>query len=299
MHGPNFLPCALLILLDGDMVLTLTRGEPFNAGHIWPSWLLQQLWTSRAWGYAASMAGALALVVALMTLWARRTSPAPYFIAHGSPLGHVTAIVWLLGPFVMPLISLVQAPGQAVPVLWEAGVLRWLLNGALLWIGTAWLGSYLAWPLSSPRTRTLLCALTLAMLPLATVALGYLAAVLSFLAGLWLLWLVNSLFSAGLLMGSDLLSRDSMRWRKAAGYAALVLAHSFPLQLVLQLPARAWTPSLGVVWTLAEAPHATAALGALLLFFGIWAGLSTWMFAPRPDDNMQENLLPRVVVPPL
>lgn len=76
-HGwAKFIPlCALLVLLDGDLILTLTRGEPFNASHTWSSWLVQQLWVNRAWGYAASMAGALALLIAALTAWASWPPP--------------------------------------------------------------------------------------------------------------------------------------------------------------------------------------------------------------------------------
>ena len=54
---------------------------------------------------------------------------------------------------------------------------------------------------------------------------------------------LTSLFTAGLLMSDENLPalRRPPRER-AAGYAMLVIAHTFALQLVLRLPAWQWAP---------------------------------------------------------
>jgi hypothetical protein len=134
-----------------------------------------------------------------------------------------------------------------------------------------------AWRLPNERARRAARTLTLAMLPIVTVALAYLVDRFNVLGNLLLLIVLARLFIAGLLMGDEKtpLPRRQQR-RKAAGYAMLVIAHLFPLQLVMQLPTRAWTPTLGIVWTLAEAPNSSAALGAALLLYGLWAGLGAW-----------------------
>ena len=276
----KFIPvCALLILLDGTLTLTLTRGEPFNATHTWTSWLLQQLWVSRAWGYAASMGGALAVTLALLAWWAALPRRAPIHIPHGSPLGLTILLLWLLVPFIMPLVALLRSPLLAINTLIELGALRWLVNGLFLWGGATLLARGIAWQLPTRRAHLLARVLTPALLPISIVALAYLTDALPFLRGLWLLTILTSLFTAGLLMGDATLPHASVqRWRKAAGYAALVIAITFPLQIVMQLPQYAWTPALGLLWTLSEAPHATAALGAGLLLFGTWAGLGAWLF---------------------
>jgi hypothetical protein len=287
-NWPRFIPlCALLVLLDGDLVLTLTRGEPFNAGHTWSSWIVQQLWVSRAWGYAAAMAGALTLVVALMTLWASRptspskppSTPPSTGIPHGSPLGDYAIFFWIAGPLLWPLWLFIQAPWQAIDTLVANGWLLWLVNGALLWGGVTWLVMRLSWPLREGRARQITRIVTLAMLPITLVAIAYLAHQLPLLRSRFVLLSLLSLFAAGLWMGGDRPAAGRAQWRKAAGYAALVLANTLPLQLVTRLPAFAWTPSLGTLWTLAEAPHATAALGASLLLYGLWAGLAAWLLA--------------------
>ncbi|MCC6457465.1 MAG: hypothetical protein IT328_21090 [Caldilineaceae bacterium] len=279
-----FALCALLILLDAALVLTLTHGEPFNAAHTWASWTLQQLWVSRAWGYAASMAAGGAVLVA-MTTWlaSLRTAP-PAAIDHGSPLGNIAAFAWSLGPFIMPLLALLQAPVPAMTTLVNLGVITWLFNGALLWGGATLLAARFAWRLPTARARRLTRTLTLAMLPISTVALAYLVDQWPILGSRWLLMALTSLFTAGLLMGNDHVpSSRSSQWAKAAGYTLLVMAHTFPLQLVMHLPAQAWTPALGIVWTLGDAPQSTAALGAALLLCGAGAGVGAWLVTYKED----------------
>jgi hypothetical protein len=250
------------------------------------------------------MAEALALVVGLLTLLALRRTPDPIYIPHGSPLGHVAALLWLFGPFTMPLFafvqSTVQAPLQAINTLVELGALHWLFNGVLLWVGASWLAMQLASSPFGKRAQTVALPLVLAMLPVTTVAVAYLSARLPFLRGLWLLILLSSLFTAGLLMGDNTPAHYptrpySARWLKAAGCAALVLAHTFPLQLVLQLPARAWTPTLGAVWTLAEAPQ-PGALGAVLLLYSVWAAAGAWMLARQ--KNREDAVAPPLQIFP-
>ena len=279
-HGwPRLIPlCALLILLDADTILTLTRGEPFNATHTWASWMVQQLWTNRAWGYAASMAGALALVIALNAWWASLPTQSPVAIPYGSPLGLVVALVWAFGPLVLPLIAFLQVPLAAWDALVDGGALLWLVNGALLWGGVTLIAMRFAWRTKTLRSRRLVWTITLAMIPISTVALAYLTYHLPILRSQWLLIGLTSLLTAGLLTGNDHIpSLRRHQWTQSAGYALLVMAHTFPLQLVMQLPALAWTPALGIVWTLAEAPQSTAALGAALLLYGVWAGVGAWM----------------------
>lgn len=275
----KFIPmCALLILLDGSLILTLTRGEPFNATHTWTSWLVQQLWVNRAWGYAASMGGALAVTLALLAWWASMPRVAPIYIPHGSPLGLTILLFWVITPFVMPLFSFLQSPVRAINILVDLGALRWLVNGLFLWAGATVLAMGIAWQLRTRRAHLFARVLTLALLPISIVVLAYLTNGLPLLRGLWLLLILTSLFSTGLLMGDATLPHTSYpRWAKAAGYTALVIAALFPLQLVMQLPPHAWTPALGILWTLTEAPHATAALGAGLLMFGAWAALGAWL----------------------
>ncbi len=272
--------CALLVLLDGDLILTLTHGEPFNATHTWASWILEQLWVSRAWGYAASMAGVLAVVIA-MTVWlASRHTKSPVAIPYGSPLGLTVVLVWIIGPFAMPLLALLQAPHAALNTLINLSALFWLLNGALLWGGITLLAMRFTWRVESPRSRRLVWCITLAMLPIGTVALAYLSQLLPILRSQWLLIGLTGLLTAGLLAGhQEVPTRLRHQWLQAAGYASLVIAHSFPLQLVMQLPTLAWTPALGIVWTLAEAPQSTPALGAALLLYGMWAGMGAWLVA--------------------
>jgi hypothetical protein len=162
---PKFIPlCTLLILLDGSLILTLTRGEPFNASHTWTSWLLQQLWVMRAWGYSASMAGALAVALALSAWWASQRTPSPIVIPHGSPLGLAALVIWLVGPLAMPLLAFVQAPLHAVHTLVDLGALLWLPNGVLLWAGATWFATRFAWRLPSARARLMTRILTIAML---------------------------------------------------------------------------------------------------------------------------------------
>ena len=275
-HGwAKFIPlCALLVLLDGDLVLILTRGEPFNASHTWSSWLVQQLWVNRAWGYAASMAGALALLIAILTGWASWRTPFPVATPYGSPLGLWAALLWTIAPFMMPLWAFVQAPRAALATLLDLGALLWLLNGALLWGGATLVAKRFAWTLPTARARMFARVLTLAMLPAATVALAYLVNGLPFLGNRWLLILITGLLTAGLLMSDELSALRRPLWARAAGYSALVIAFTFPLQLVMQLPPTAWTPTLGIIWALAEAPHATAAGGLALLLYGMWGALA-------------------------
>ena len=274
--------CALLIFLDGDLVLTFSRGEPFNATHTWASWIVQQLWTTRAWGYAASMAGALALLLALLTTWASQPTASPKPIPYGSPLGLVVAIVWLIGPFALPLWDFVQAPRAAFATLANLGALLWVINGLLLWGGTTLLAYRFAWRVPSAHTRRLVRILTVAIVPIGTVAFAYLAYIIPILRSQWLLIILTTLLTAGLLMSDDNMpAQRRHQWLKAAGYALLVIVHTFPLQLVLQFPTLAWTPALGIVWTLTEAPHSTAALGAALLFYGVGAGVGSYMVQNR------------------
>lgn len=283
---PKFIPlCSLPILLDGDLILTLTRGEPFNASHTWPSWMLQQLWVSRAWGYAASMAAALALVAAFMTWWASLRTASPIAIPHGSPIGLIVAILWLLGPFLVPLAAFVRAPLAAINTLVDLGAPLWLLNGALLWSGATLLAMALAWRASNTLTRLAARIITVALLPIITVAIAYLVAQLPLLGSRWLLLGLIALLTAGLLTGDEQLPLQRSQWGyRAAGYAMLVIAHSFPLQLVMHLPAPAWSPAMGIVWTLAEARHAAGALGLALLLFGLWAGLGAWLVGREKDS---------------
>ena len=85
---------------------------------------------------------------------------------------------------------------------------------------------------------------------------------------------------------ADVPAHILQRWFKAAGYALLVMAHTFPLQLVLQLPPPAWTPTLGIVWTLGDAPQAIAALGAALLLCGTWAGIGAWLVTRTTKQDL-------------
>lgn len=278
--------CALLILLDASLILTLTHGEPYNASHTWMSWIVQQLWTNRAWGYAASMAGGLALVVALVTWWLPTSSGDD--LPATSPLGLIVALAWVLSPFIMPLLAFLQAPGVAIRTLVSLRGLLWLLNGALVWGGATLLAVYFVWRVQSSRLRRLVWVLTIAMLPINTVALGYLAYQAPFLGSRWLLIALTCLFAAGLIMGAESRSQHGVQqWLNTAGCALLVMAHTFPLQLVLYLPSNAWTPALGIVWTLGDAPQATAALGAALLLCGLWAGVGAWMVTYRQDYHVK------------
>jgi hypothetical protein len=216
---------ALLILLNGDFILTFTRGEPFNATHTWSSWIIAQLWINRAWDYAVSMAIPLAFVLALMiawAIWSIRAKSESNAISYGSPLGLIIVLIWLLAPFVMPTIAFFQSPIAALNALIELGALRWLLNGTLVWI-----------------TVTLLEFLIISMLPA--------------------------------------LAPPPRAFALAAGWAILLIAHTFPIQLLLNLPSQAWTPALGVVLNLAGVPHSNPTLGAALLLAGIWAGLGAWL----------------------
>jgi hypothetical protein len=283
---PTFIShCALVVLLDADLVLTLTRGEPFNASHTWGSWLLGQLWVSRAWGYAASMAGTLGLVMGLLALWGtwrgEKSVDGLAPVPHGSPLGDATLVAWLLGPFALPLLALLQEPRFALATLVEVGGAWWLVNGALLWAGATWLATHFATSLgptlSSLTLRRTARALAVGMLPVATVGVAYLAHTLPLLASRWPLMVLLGLFTAALLI-ADPAAESHIRWSKVAGYAALVMAHTFPLQLVLDLPPAAWTPTLGTVWMLAEAPQ-SGALGVALLLIGLWAGVGAWLCA--------------------
>ena len=96
-------------------------------------------------------------------------------IPYSSPLGHFVAVVWLFGPFVLPLIGFLQAPLAALTTLVKLGALLWLLNGALLWAGTTFLASRFAWGLPTPRVQRWVRTLTVAMWPISMVALAYLA----------------------------------------------------------------------------------------------------------------------------
>jgi hypothetical protein len=276
---------ALLILLDGAFVLTFNGGEPFNASHTWASWMLQQLWVNRAWGYAASMAGGLALVVALVTWFAPFRPESPLATPPRPILSFIIALGWIVGPFLVHLITFLDAPAEAVTALVTLGGFRWLLNGALLWMGATLLGACWALPMKAFRLSRWVRAITLALLPLITVAVAYLVEQWPFFGNRWVLVGVTSLLTTGLLMGDmPALCQPRQHWPKVAGYALLVMAHTFPLQLMLQLPTSAWTPALGMVWTLGDAPHLSAAKGFALLICGLvtWGG--GWIAVVAPAD---------------
>src|SRR5690606_19035786 len=142
------------------------------------------------------------------------------------------------------------------------------------WGGATLIAMHFAWTLPSPRATRLVRTITLAMLPISTIALAYLVEQWPILGNRWVLIGLTSLLSAGLLMqDADVPTVRRQQWANAGGYVLLVMAHTFPLQLVLHLPPRAWTPTLGILWTLGDAPQATATLGAALLLSGAWAGV--------------------------
>lgn len=286
---PQFIAYTLLlVLLNGDLIFTLTRGEPFNAAHTWPSWLVQQLWTMRNWGHAAIMAGALAIVLALLIWLSSIPTRSRIYIPHGSPLGDFIAYIWLPAPFLIALVAFLQSPGQAFNQLFSLGAHIWLLNGLLLWSGTTLLVTRVHWPLPTARQRRTTRALTLFMLPIAIVAFAYLGDTLPFLGNRWTILAITTLLTIGLLLGDEKITIPTHRWFRATGYAALVIAHTFALQLVLQLPPIAWTPTLGIVWTLSEATHAPNALGAALLLYGAWATLGSWLLL-YPTTSQQQS----------
>jgi hypothetical protein len=125
----------------------------------------------------------------------------------------------------------------------------------------------------------------LAMLPISTIALGYLAYQLPLLGNRWFLIALTSFFVAGVLMGDEQFPQRRVdQWLKAAGCALLVMAYTFPLQLVLYLPSNAWTPALGIVWTLGDALQSSAPFGAALLLCGLGAGAGAWLLTRGRDD---------------
>jgi hypothetical protein len=284
---------ALLILLDGAFILTFTGGEPYNTTHTWASWMVQQLWVNRAWGYAASMAGGLALVVALVTWFAppqsesSRSDLSP--VAPSQPvLGLLFALGWVLGPFFVHLAAFHDASIRAISILIALGAIGWLFNGALLWVGATLLALFLMPPTAASLAATgssrWVRAITMTLLPISTVALAYLVEQWPILGNRWTLMGLTGLFTAGLLAGdTPALLQPYQHWFKVAGWALLVMAHSFPLQLVLQLPASAWTPVLGVVWTLGNAPHLSAAQGLALLLCGLVAWGGGWIAMSTPE----------------
>ena len=289
---------ALLILLDGAFVLTSTGGEPYNTTHTWASWVVQQLWVNRAWGYAASMAGGLALVVALV-MWSVQSqseslqseslqSDLSYVASSQTRFGLILALGWVLGPFFMHLAAFHDASIQAISILIALGAIGWLLNGALLWVGATLsaviLVPSLAASLASPWASRWVRVITLALLPISTVALAYLVDQWPILGNRWILMGFIGLFTTGLLAGDAAVRlQPRQHWFKVAGWALLVMAHSFPLQLVLQLPSSAWTPALGMVWTLGDAPHLSAAQGLALLLCGLVVWIGGWIAMGAPE----------------
>ncbi len=273
----------LFILLDAGLILILTGGEPYNAAHTWSSWSVQQLWVNRAWGYAASSAGALAFLVALVSIFASPhteavlAAPPPLVPARAYP-SLLIALAWVLGPFLLSLAAFLVAPIQAMHTLLTLGGFSWLLNATLIWIGATALLVLVARSRASVPLSRWLRAFTLALLPISTVALAYLTNQWPILGNRWTLLLLTTLFAAGLLVGNTRMPMPPrQRWLRAAGGTLLVMAHTFPLHLVLQLPPDAWTPMLGIVWTLSGSTEFTATQGAALLLCGTVAWLGGWV----------------------
>jgi hypothetical protein len=68
------------------------------------------------------------------------------------------------------------------------------------------------------------------------------------------------------------------------------MAHTFPLHLVLQLPPAAWTPAMGIVWTLtlSSSTQFTATQGAALLLSGLVAWLGEWVIDSSFNTSTSE-----------
>lgn len=273
----------LLLLSDAGLILTLSGGEPYNATHTLPSWAVQQLAVQRAWGPAAAALGGLAAIVAGVAWW-MKPRPLPPSKGEGSregdsvppsSLGEGAAgvrflLLWIAAPFVPLLPTLAAAPLPTLPTLATLGLGGWLLNAAGI-IAAAWgMAATLARILPPPTAATR--AVTLGLLPLTALALAYARQALPAVPPL--LWLAAwlALGAAGIAPRRDI----------GASLAAvtLLLAHSLPVQFMLALPAAAWLPASGVVWTLAQAPGPTQA--AALLGAGMAAGGAAWLVARRP-----------------
>lgn len=314
-HPPHRRRAALglaagVILLDGGLSLLLAGGAPYNAAHTWASWLLQQVWTMRAWGHAAHLAAALAGVAAVL-VWvslrdpastqAREPLPSPpprareLSVCHtgdGSPpLGEVEggrrgasllALGWVLGPFLVALVRWVGASDLGV-YPWR-DTLTQLFSSALFTLAAALIawGLTWAWAKLGVTARRGWLMLPFLLLPLWTVSAAYLAPALPDWGRVLALPLLVGLLAAPLTFG--LVRRQTV---PPGGWAGVVLAstllvqaQSFPLQLVLDLPSGAWTPTLGLAYGLAAAPASMQA--PALLLHSLLALGSAWWVLPHP-----------------
>jgi hypothetical protein len=175
-------------------------------------------------------------------------------------------LLWIAAPFVPQLLPLAAAPLAALPTLAALGLGGWLLNAAGVITVAAGLTVALARVLPLPTAATR--AVALGLLPLSALALAYARHAVPAVPPL--LWLV-----AWLALGA--VSLAPRKERRAALTAVLLLAHCLPVQFMLALPATAWLPATGVLWTLAQAPGPAQA--AALLGAGVAGGGAAWLVA--------------------
>ncbi len=146
---------AILILLDGGLPLLLSGGAPYNAAHTWAGWILQQLWTNRAWGHAANLSAALALVVG-MTVWFAQPHDTPRGAANhrANRLGAWLGLIWIAAPFLSPLWTVACQPVAALAALPVREAALWLLNSTVVTLLAASLALGLIWAWTHlPRTH--------------------------------------------------------------------------------------------------------------------------------------------------
>lgn len=287
----------LWALGDAGLVLTLTRGEPFNASHTWASWLLTNLWVGRAWGLAAAMSLGLALVVACVAAVLVALCPPRELVVRPAATptralrgaGLLLALVWGAAPFVPVLASVLAAPGAALRGWLAVGGAGWLLQWGLV-VGLSagvvvWAARLRSADPGPPRgvVASAVQAAGMAALPPAwwllwPVALVVLRQIAPWLASPYLLVAPVALTAVWLLrLGSP----HGVTRLRALGLCAFLVAQAFALELALGYTPGQALPTLGTVMTLAEGAAAPQGF-ALLMHAGLALGAAWALMMKQP-----------------
>ncbi len=253
-----------LALTDAGLTLTLTGGEPFNASHTWASWALTNLWVNRDWGHAAAMLGGLAAVttVVMAVLFRAAGNAALPVWTNTRPHTWIAPAVWLAAPLLPWLLAHGTQLGRGFVLLLTAGAaLGWVAGLATLAV-VAMLARFAVVPAPTPfgLAPTVLALGAWALWPL---PIAYLATVagwpLAYLGVCALIGLTAATVAAG-------------RPRFTLLAVCALLAQSFPLLLVLDLPGALQPPSLATVLRLGAAPTPAALAAALCCHYLIAVG---------------------------
>jgi hypothetical protein len=284
------------LLVDAGTVLLLTGGEPFNASHTWASWLLLQLWVNRAWAESAVMAGGLAVVVGLVVasgLVHSDSNP----VGLGKPAQTVNAVqrptfswtgaawtvaaLWSLTPWLLWVPSLAEDGAAALGRFAAADGLRWIVNwGLALALATVVAAALAAGLRGAPSiVRCSAAILSAALLPLWPVALAYLRPMTGWLGGWWVTAVVVGCLVAGPLARLPAAPARRRGLHRAAAGAGIGLAHSFGVELVLDMSRAASLPATGLARYLGDVAVDPAALAVGLVAAGVLALATAWLVA--------------------